>query len=250
MRAAAFLGLALLAACAKSNVTAQAPSPAPSVDTFVAVYKVLRPSVVLFTMLAPSDDPKRKGAYDDAYGSGFVVESGSWGSRFLTAEHVIDGARRLRVTIGNRRTLAARVIASDSDADLAVVEADEKNLPPVRLGLSRSVDPGIQIGVAGYPIPDAFQDEGLGMATSVFEGRLSSIRHDALELDIPVIPGESGGPVFDAHTGDIIGIAESRFDEEHAIGFAIPIEDAERFLAAHPRRTALTGAVTAGPTGR
>ena len=29
-----------------------------------------------------------------AYGTGFVVESGDWGSRFLTAEHVIENARR------------------------------------------------------------------------------------------------------------------------------------------------------------
>jgi serine protease Do len=235
MKAVAPVLLIALAACSNGAAKTQAQT---SEDVFPKIFKTLRPSVVLFTMLAPSDDPKKKNVYDDAYGTGFVVESGAWGSRFLTAEHVIDGARRLRVTISNRRTLAARVVASDTQDDLAIVEADERDLPRVHLGTSHSLDAGIQIGVAGYPIPDAFQDEGLGIATSVFEGRLSSIRHDALELDIPVIPGESGGPVFDAHTGDVIGIAESRFDEEHAIGFAIPIEDAERFLAAHARASA------------
>jgi serine protease Do len=232
MKTVALVVLAALTACSNGAAKSQTSTTG---DVFPEVFKTLRPSVVLFTMLAPSDDPKRKNAYDDAYGSGFVVESGSWGSRFLTAEHVIDGARRLRVTIGNRRTVTARVVASDAQDDLAIVEASERDLPRVHLGRSQSLDAGIQIGVAGYPIPDAFQDEGLGVATSVFEGRLSSIRHDALELDVPVIPGESGGPVFDAHTGEVIGIAESRFDEEHAIGFAIPIEDAERFLAAHQR---------------
>jgi S1-C subfamily serine protease len=242
MKAAGLIALAALAACSNGEAKTAAQ---PVSDPFPHVFKTLRPSVVLFTMLAPSDDPKRKNDYDDAYGTGFVVDSGAWGSRFLTAEHVIDQARRLRVTIGNRRTIAARVVASDVQEDLAIVEADERNLPRVQLGSSHDLDAGIQIGVAGYPIPDAFQDEGLGVATSVFEGRLSSIRHDALELDIPVIPGESGGPVFDAHTGEVIGIAESRFDEEHAIGFAIPIEDAEKFLAAHARAQA-----TAEPTGR
>jgi S1-C subfamily serine protease len=232
MKLAALVLLAALNACANGSAKSGADVTG---DQFPQIFKKLRPSVVLFTMLAPSDDPKKKNVYDDAYGTGFVVESGSWGTRFLTAEHVIDGARRLRVTIGNRRTIAARVVASDTQSDLAIVEADERNLPRVRLGSSHSLDAGIQIGVAGYPIPDAFADEGLGVATSVYEGRLSSVRHDALELDVPVIPGESGGPVFDAHTGEVIGIAESRFDEEHAIGFAIPIEDAERFLAAHAR---------------
>ena len=54
------------------------------------------------------------------------------------------------------------------------------------------------------------------------------MRKDALELDLPIIPGESGGPVFDAASGVVVGLAESRFDEEKAIGFAIPIDDAVR----------------------
>jgi S1-C subfamily serine protease len=64
---------------------------------------------------------------------------------------------------------------------------------------------------------------------------VASLRKGALELDVPIVPGESGGPVFDVTTGDVIGIAESRFDEERAIGFATPIDEATRFLAAHPR---------------
>jgi serine protease Do len=207
----------------------------PEGDVFPRTFARLRPSIVLFTMKAPSDDPKKKGAYDDAYGSGFVVESGAWGSRFLTAQHVVENARRLRVTVDNRRIFLARVVASDAKQDVAIVETREPNLRPVRLGSSFTLEPGMRIGVAGYPIPDAFADEGLGIATSVFSGRLSSVRRDALELDVPVIPGESGGPVFDAVTGDVVGIAESRFEEERAIGFAIPIADAQRFLAAHPR---------------
>lgn len=205
-------------------------------DVFPRIFAQLRPSVVLFTMKAPSEEPKKKGIYEDAYGTGFVVESGDWGSRFLTAQHVIEDARHLRVTVGNRHTIAARVVASDAKQDVAIVETREPNLRAVRLGSSSQLEPGMRIGVAGYPIPDAFADEGLGVETSVFSGRLSSVRRDALELDAPVIPGESGGPVFDAGTGEVIGIAESRFEEERAIGFAIPIADALRFLAQHPRK--------------
>jgi len=229
-RLRAFLSLLALAACSHREL-AHADG-----DTFPQIFAQLRPSVVLFTMKAPSDDPKKKGVYEDAYGTGFVVESGAWGSRFLTAQHVIENARRLRVTVGNRRTIAAEVAASDAKQDVAIVETREPNLRAVRLGSSSALEPGMRIGVAGYPIPDAFADEGLGVETSVFFGRLSSVRRDALELDAPVIPGESGGPVFDAGTGEVIGIAESRFEEERAIGFAIPIADALRFLAAHPRK--------------
>lgn len=225
MRRAALLFALALPACATRA------SQAPQQDPFVRVFHALRPSVVLFTMQIPSDDPKHKGDWDDAYGSGFVVASGPWGSQILTAQHVIDGARNLRVTIGDRRKVPARTIAADEKTDLALVQTDAKDLPPVALGTSTGLQPGMAIGVAGYPIPDAFQDEGLGTSTSVFAGRISSIRHDALELDVPVIPGESGGPVFDAATGAVLGLAESRFEEEKAIGFAIPIDDAKRFMA-------------------
>jgi serine protease Do len=229
----AFASVVVLTACSHGE------SAHADVDAFPRIFEQLRPSVVLFTMKAPSDEPKKKGTYEDAYGTGFVVESGDWGSRFLTAQHVIENARHLRVTVGNRRTFAARVVAFDTKQDIAIVETREPNLRAVRLGSLSSLIPGMRIGVAGYPIPDAFADEGLGMQTSVFSGRLSSVRRDALELDAPVIPGESGGPVFNADTGEVIGIAESRFEEERAIGFAIPIADALRFLAAHPR-TALS----------
>jgi S1-C subfamily serine protease len=222
----AFAFGALLSACGP---------PARPDDPFVESFAKVRPSVVLFTMRVPSDDPKRKGQFDEAYGSGFVVASGGWGSRILTAEHVIHDAKNLRVTVGEKRVAAARVVASSEHDDVALVETVVPKLPPVTLGRSRDLLPGTAIGIAGFPIPDAFQDEGLVTKTSVYAGRLSSIRNDSLELDAPVIPGESGGPVFDARTAAVVGLAESRFDEEKAIGFGIPIEDAERFIAAHPR---------------
>ena len=126
---------------------------------------------------------------------------------------------------------------SEPEPDLALVEVTAPNLPAAVLGTSRGIEPGEPIGVAGYPIPDAFEDEGLGVATSVYAGRVSSLRKDALELDLPVIPGESGGPVFDVANGTVIALAESRFDEEKAIGFGIPIDDARRFLQGKLRGT-------------
>ncbi len=99
-----------------------------------------------------------------------------------------------------------------------------------------SVVAGRAVGVLGYPIPDAFEDEHLRTVVSLYTGRIASVRNGTMEIDVPIIPGESGGPVFDARDGDVIGIAESRFDDERAIGFATPIDIIRRFLAAHPRR--------------
>lgn len=218
--------------CAKAPVGAPTPSPSPSGDPFVATFRALRPAVVLFTMTIPSDDPKRarRGERDDAYGTGVVVESNARGSRILTAEHVIHDSRDLRATLDERRAVPARVIAADEKDDLALVTIDVPHRPVARLARSSNVEPGTQIGIAGYPVPDAFEDEHLVTKTSVFFGRVSSVRNDTIELDLPVIPGESGGPVFLADSGRVIALAQSRFDDEHAIGFGVPIEDAIRFL--------------------
>ena len=200
-------------------------------DPFVRVFRALRPAVVLLTMKIASNGPNHPGRFDDAYGSGIVVASDATGSDVLSVEHVVHGAFHLRVTLDERRVVPARVIAVDAKNDLALVRIDVPGRTVARLGRSRDVEPGTAVGIAGYPIPDAFSDEPLGVKTSVYAGRVSSQRSDSLELDLPVIPGESGGPVFDASTGIVIALGESRFDDEKAIGFGIPIEVAEQFLA-------------------
>jgi S1-C subfamily serine protease len=222
-----------LAGCSGSRADR---TPAPQSDRYVAAYEQLHPSVVFFTMKIPAQDPKHKGEWDDAYGSGVVVESGAWGSRILTDAHVVEGAKDLVATIGDGPHAPARVVArTGQNEDLAIVDVRLKNQKAARLGSTAQLRPGTAIGVLGYPIPDAFDDEHLGRTVSLYSGRVASLRPGALEIDVPIIPGESGGPVFDVNTGDVIGIAESRFEEERAIGFATPIDAATRFLAAHPR---------------
>ncbi len=175
----------------------------------------------------------RRTTYDEAYATGFVIASGSWGSDVLTVQHAIDGAWNLHVTVGNRTSTPARVVAANEDLDLALLRTPRgRTCRSIALGSSAQLqsDVGREVGLLGYPIPDEFDDEGLGLATSLNAGRLSSIRKDALEVTLSIVPGESGAPVFIADTGEIIGVADSRFDDEHSIGFALPIDDAKKFL--------------------
>lgn len=235
LRAATVVATVLVIACSSHGERTTAAQN----DRYVTAYQQLHPSVVFFTMKIPSNDPHRKGDWDEAYGSGVVVDSGAWGSRILTDAHVVADARDLVATVGDGPHAPARVIATTGDyEDLAIVDVPLKNQKPARLGSIAGLSPGTAIGVLGYPIPDAFQDEHLDRTVSLYTGRIASVRKGALELDLAIIPGESGGPVFDATSGEVIGIAESRFDEERAIGFATPIDTAARFLAAHPRTEA------------
>jgi S1-C subfamily serine protease len=229
--------LVLALALAGCNAGGAHTTMAAQNDDFVALYRALHPSIVFFTMKIPANDPKRKGQWDDAYGSGVVVQSGPWGSRVLTDAHVIQDARNLVGTIGDGPHGKATVIArTDDDIDLALVDVAIPNAKPAPLGSSKNLLPGTAIGVLGYPIPDAFEDEHLGRTVSLYTGRIASVRKGALEIDVPIIPGESGGPVFEATSGAVIGIAESRFEEERAIGFATPIDEAAAFLAKHQHR--------------
>lgn len=199
-------------------------------DAFVASVQRLRPAVVLLSMKVPPDNKKER--YDDAYATGFVVASGDWGSDVLTVQHAIDGAWDLHVTIGNRWKARAKIVAANEDLDLALLRTPRPRLPVIELGSSTRLqgEIGRELGLLGYPVPDEFDDEGLGLATSLNTGRLSSIRKDALEVTLSIVPGESGAPVFIASTGEVVGVAESRFDEERSIGFAVPIDDVKTFL--------------------
>jgi S1-C subfamily serine protease len=199
-------------------------------DRFVALVRAIRPSVVLLTMRVPPE--KKSDGYDDAYGTGLVIASGSWGSDILTVAHVVDGAWDLHATVGNRTKVPAHVVAVNNDTDVALVRTARANLPGVHLGSASDLHDqiGRDVGLLGYPIPDEFQDEQLGLATSLNTGRLSSIRNDALEVTLPIVPGESGGPIFLIDSGQIIGLADSRFDDERSIGFAVPLGDVLHFL--------------------
>ena len=199
-------------------------------DALVNATKQLMPSVVLLNMKVPPEHKADR--YDDAYATGFVVASGDWGSDVLTVQHAIDGAWDVHVTIGNRERVAAKIVAANADLDVALLRTGRPNLTVTRLGSSANLQPdvGRPVGLLGYPVPDEFSDEGLGLATSLDAGVLSSLRKGALEVTLSIVPGESGAPVFFADTGEVIGVAESRFDEEHSVGFALPIDDAKAFL--------------------
>ncbi len=200
-------------------------------DAAVRSVAKLRMSVVLLTMHLPPKNPATD-AYDEGYGSGLIVASGAWGSDILTVAHVVKGAHLLKARIADGHVGAAHIVALSSDRDLAVLRITIPNLQVAHLGNSGDLrtQRGREVGVLGYPIPDEFIDQHLGRTMSFNAGRLSAVRHDALEIMLPIVPGESGGPIFFLDDARIIGLAQSRFADEHSIGFAIPSDDAKRYL--------------------
>lgn len=199
-------------------------------DRFVRAADRVRPSVVLLTMRVPPEHKADK--YDDEFATGMVVASGAWGSDILTVSHAVEGAWHMMATIDDKRKIPVTLVARNKDLDVALLRTTHPNLPPIALGSSAGLTSqlGRDVALIGYPIPDEFEDEDLGLASSLNTGHLSSVRKDALEVSLPIVPGESGAPVFMIDSAEVIGMAESRFDDEHSIGFALPVDDAKAFL--------------------
>ncbi len=122
---------------------------------------------------------------------------------FITNAHVINGCIKIDIS-----GFEAKVKASDSENDLAILEASVNG----RYAKLRSQRPmlGEQVVVAGYPLQSLLS--GLNVTTGVISG-LSGIKGDSrfLQITAPVQSGNSGGPLFD-QSGNLAGIIVSKLD--------------------------------------
>ena len=144
----------------------------------------------------------------------------------VTNAHVV-GRRRLKVTLADGRTLPARLLAHDTDLDLAALSVDATNLPTIELGHSRRLQSGQWVLALGHPwgvlgAVTAGVVIGLGPHP---EGILPS--RDLIQVNLPLRPGHSGGPLVDAG-GRLVGINTMMNGPQ--VGLAVPVHEAKQFL--------------------
>jgi serine protease Do len=168
-------------------------------------------------------------------GSGFIIDSNGL---ILTNAHVVEGATSLTVALEDGRELDARVVASDTDLDLAVVKVAATGLPTVEIGSSADLQVGQLVVAIGSPL-GAFTDSvtsGILSATGrtitvtdAVSRQRKTIDH-LLQTDAAINEGNSGGPLLDAN-GRVIGINTAEASSANGIGFAIPIDEAAAIIA-------------------
>lgn len=168
-------------------------------------------------------------------GSGFIIDSDGL---ILTNAHVVEGATQLTVTLEDGRELDARVVASDSALDLAVVKVAATGLPTVEIGSSADLQVGQLVVAIGSPL-GAFTDSvtsgilsATGRTITVVDAvsrQRKTIDH-LLQTDAAINEGNSGGPLLDAN-GRVIGINTAEAASANGIGFAIPIDEAGAIIA-------------------
>jgi putative serine protease PepD len=168
----------------------------------------------------------------DGQGSGFVFDREG---RILTNAHVVQSAGEggtVTVILGDGQRREARVVGTDVDDDLAVLQvADPEGLAPAQLGSSSGLRVGDQVLAIGSP---------LGLAGTVTAGIISATDRQArigegrtrpmIQTDASINPGNSGGPLVNA-AGQVVGVNTEiatlvRGGFNIGIGFAIPIDRA------------------------
>jgi S1-C subfamily serine protease len=193
----------------------------------------VRKSVVKIFAKPRQLDPFRpwaSGSPYDTTGSGVVIA----GKRILTNAHVVNHATQIFVQPDkSSEKLSVEVEALAPGIDLAVLKLDDASFfddHPALPVNSKIPAPQQSIFVYGYP-------EG-GSELSITRGIVSRVEFAEyylqsqglrVQVDAAINPGNSGGPAV--ANGQLIGIAFSRLQRSDNIGYIIPMEEIELFLA-------------------
>jgi len=167
---------------------------------------------------------------EKALGSGVVVSPEGY---ILTNNHVVDGASDVRVTLGDKRELQAKVIGTDPKTDIAVLKIDASNLKPITIGDSSKVE----VGDTALAIGDPFgvgQTVTKGIISATGRGNLGiEAYEDFLQTDAPINPGNSGGALINDR-GELVGINTAIISHgsggSQGIGFAVPVNLAHQVM--------------------
>jgi S1-C subfamily serine protease len=199
----------------------------------VNVYKNVNRSVVHINTRSVGIDDWGLTESHEGSGSGSVLDANG---RIVTNFHVVEDARQISVTLFDGSAYQARLIGSDANSDLAVLQIDApaEKLFPITWGDSKRLLVGMQVYAIGNPF---------GLDRTLTTGIISSLNRslrtenhreikDVIQTDAAINPGNSGGPLLD-HNGHMIGITTAiigRANQNSGIGLAIPGNGARRIV--------------------
>jgi S1-C subfamily serine protease len=198
-------------------------------------------------------------------GSGFVVGDGN---SLVTNAHVLPepsvGDRKSTLVVqftvrpGEFETRPAEVERTDVAHDLAVLRFQGSPIPALRIAEEKDIHEGLPVAFIGFPIGGV-----LGFRPVTHRGIISSITAAALpspssrqlneravrslregtfdlyQLDATAYPGNSGGPLLHAQTGEVVGVVnmglvkgtrESALSQPTGISYAIPAHFVDELL--------------------
>jgi serine protease Do/serine protease DegQ len=158
----------------------------------------------------------------NSLGSGVIVDSAQ--GLILTNNHVIDKADKIMVTLNDGRQLSAKLIGTDPEADVAVIQIPAENLTRLPIADSSQVKVGDFVVAIGNPF---------GLGQTVTSGIVSALGRsglgiegyeDFIQTDAAINPGNSGGALVNLR-GEFVGMNTAILAPNGGnvgIGFAIP----------------------------
>ncbi|MFM7034957.1 MAG: S1C family serine protease [Planctomycetia bacterium] len=156
-------------------------------------------------------------------GTGVIIDDRGY---VVTNYHVVEGVKRIEVTLASGKTVAGQLVSHDPRTDLAVLKIDASEpLQVIRIGTSSD----LMIGETVLALGNAF-----GYEHTVTRGIISALHRsvevsrtqkydDLIQTDASINPGNSGGPLLNI-AGEMIGVNVAVRAGAQGIGFAIPID--------------------------
>lgn len=151
---------------------------------------------------------------NSAKGSGFIISNDGY---VITNYHVIAGANSISVVPYEDSAKTVELIGYDIKIDLALLKING-DYDYLSFGNSDNVEIGEKVIAMGNPF---------GLSFSVTEGIVSSLHRPGsnglnvyIQTDVPLNPGNSGGPLIDKQ-GKVIGINNFKISEAESLGFAL-----------------------------
>ncbi len=174
------------------------------------------------------------GSTGEGIASGFFFRDGGY---ILTNNHVVQGASSITVTTSDAKNFTARVVGTDPDTDLAVIQVSGATAPVADLGDSSTLQVGQDVVAVGSPA---------GLEQTVTRGIISALHRnlqdfhpdnapnttpllDVIQTDASINPGNSGGPLVDM-SGNVVGVNSAIYSQSggsEGLGFSIPINTAK-----------------------
>jgi serine protease Do len=217
------------------------PSAAPLVASemrrtaTVRIVQQARPSIVNIhgqKTLGPGEEGFRRGEPQNVngMGTGVVIDERGY---ILTNHHVVDGVKKIEVTLADKQEYIGTRVTHDTKTDLAIIKINvPRKLPVINIGISSD----LMIGESVVAVGNAY-----GYEHTVTRGIISALHRtvrvsdsqdykDLIQTDASINPGNSGGPLLNID-GEMIGINVAVRAGAQGIGFAIPVDVAMNVAA-------------------
>ena len=177
------------------------------------------------TVLSPDENVRRGETpqHVNGMGTGVVIDQRGY---IITNHHVVEGVKKIQVTLAGGQSFVATLVSHDPRTDLAIIKITSKDdLPVITIGTSSDLMTGEPVIAVG---------NAYGYEHTVTRGIISALHRtvhvsdaqqyqDLIQTDASINPGNSGGPLLNID-GEMIGINVAVRAGAQGIGFAIPVD--------------------------